>query len=99
MDEFAVSMHTPFCSIHAHARPVSMHTPENQAAIKEWLEQGVPWPVKAKVHATRTKTMVATFFDSLVPKGTTVNSVYIVKVLQEFLRQLRKNRLNFQSKE
>ncbi len=48
MDEFVVSMHTPVCSIHAHACPVSMHTPENQAEIKEWLEQGVPGPVKAK---------------------------------------------------
>jgi hypothetical protein len=82
-----------------------MHTPENQAEIKEWLEQGVPGPVKAKVHA-KTKIMVLTFFDSqgvvnnhLVPNGTTVNSVYIVKVLQEFLIQLRKKRLILKSGE
>ncbi len=43
---------------------VSMHTPETKQQSKQWLEKGIPWPVKAKVHATRAKTMVMAFFYS-----------------------------------
>jgi hypothetical protein len=57
-------------------------------------EKGTPGPVKVKVHDTRTKTMVLTFFDSkgmvynnYVLKGQTVN-----EALQKFLRKLRKQR-------
>jgi hypothetical protein len=55
--------------------------------------------VKVKVHNTRTKTMVLTFFDSkgmvynnYVLKGQTVNKEYVIKALQKFLRKLRKQR-------
>ncbi len=30
---------------------VSMNTPETKQQSKQWLEKGVPGPVKAKVHA------------------------------------------------
>jgi hypothetical protein len=78
---------------------VSMHTTETKQQSKQWPEKGVPGPMDSKVHATMTKKMVLTFFDSLgvvynhhVPKGKTVNSVSIVKMLQEFLRKLEKKR-------
>jgi hypothetical protein len=38
-------------------------------------------------------------YNHYVPKGKTVNSTYIVKVLQEFLRQLRKKRPDLESGE
>jgi [histone H3]-lysine36 N-dimethyltransferase SETMAR len=78
---------------------VSMHTPTTKQQSKQWLKKGTPGPVKARVHATRTKTMVLAFFDSkgmvynnYVPKGQTVNKEYVIKALQEFLRKLRKKR-------
>jgi hypothetical protein len=52
-------------------------------------EKGTPGPVKVKIHDTRTKTMVLTFFDykgmvynNYVPKGKTVNKGYSIKALQ-----------------
>jgi histone-lysine N-methyltransferase SETMAR len=78
---------------------VSMHTPTTKQQSKQWLKKGTPGPVKARVHATRTKTMVLAFFDSkgmvynnYVPNGQTVNKEYVIKALQEFLRKLRKKR-------
>ncbi len=57
--------------------------------------------MKAKVCATM---MVLASFDSqgivynhYVPKGKTVNCAYIVKVLQEFLRSLKKKRPTLES--
>ncbi len=85
---------------------VSMHTSDTKQQPKQWLEKGVPGPVKAKVHTTRTKLMVLAFFDSqgvvsshYVPKGKSVNSIYVAKVLLEFLRQLRKKRPNLEAVE
>jgi hypothetical protein len=43
---------------------VSFHTPETKQQSMQWLPKGQPGPVKAKVHATRTKQMVLAFFDS-----------------------------------
>jgi hypothetical protein len=40
---------------------MSMHKLEAKQHPKQWLENGVPGPVVAKAHATRTKTMVLTF--------------------------------------
>lgn len=78
---------------------VSFHTPETKRQSKQWTKKGSPGPLKAKVHATRTKKMVLAFFDSkglvytnIVPKGQTVNSDYIVKVLATFLKQYKKKR-------
>jgi hypothetical protein len=76
-----------------------MHTPITEQQSKQWLKKGTPGPVKARFHATRTKTMVLAFFDSkgmiynnYVPKAQTVNKEYVIKALQEFLRKLRKKR-------
>jgi hypothetical protein len=80
-----------------HCTP--MHTPTTKQQSKQWLIKGTPGPVQAKVHATRTKTMILAFFDfkgmvynNYVPKGQTVNKDYAIKALQEFLRKLRKKR-------
>jgi hypothetical protein len=43
---------------------VSFHTPETKQQFKQWLKEGEPGPIKAKVHATRAKQMVLVFFDS-----------------------------------
>jgi hypothetical protein len=60
---------------------VSMHTPETKQQSKQRLKKGNPGPVKARVNASRAKTMVLAFFDSqgmvymnYVPKGDTVNA-------------------------
>jgi histone-lysine N-methyltransferase SETMAR len=78
---------------------VSFHTPETKQQSMQWLPKGQPGPVKAKVHATRTKQMVLAFFDSkglistnYVPRGSTVNANYIVEALGSFLKILRKKR-------
>ncbi len=78
---------------------VSMHTPETKQQSKPWLKKGTPGPVKARVHASRTKTMVLAFFDSqgmvytnYVPRGSTVNTKYIIRALGTFLKNLRKMR-------
>jgi histone-lysine N-methyltransferase SETMAR len=77
---------------------VSFHTPETKQQSKQWLKKGEPGPIKAKVHATRAKQMVLTFFDAkgliytnYVPKAT-VNVKYIVEALGTFLKVLRKKR-------
>jgi hypothetical protein len=61
------------------------------------MKRGQPGPIKAKVHASRTKQMVMAFFDSkgliytyIVPKGQPVNANHTVTVLGTFLRHLRK---------
>ncbi len=78
---------------------VSFHTPETKQQSMQWLPKGQPGPVKAKVHATRTKQMVLAFLNSkgliytnYVPKGTTVSANYIVEALGTFLKILRKKR-------
>ena len=78
---------------------VSFHTPETKQQSKQWIKKGMPGPLKAKVHATRTKQMVLAFFDSkgliytnYVPRGTTINAIYIVKALGQFMKILRKKR-------
>jgi hypothetical protein len=55
--------------------------------------------LKAKIHASRTKQMLLTFFDSkglfyshIVPKGSPINVKYIVKAPGNFLKQLKKKR-------
>jgi hypothetical protein len=71
----------------------------------QWLEKGVPGPVKAKGHATRIKTLGLVFFfyfqgiayNLYVPTDKTVDSIHIVQFLQEFLRRLKKNRPNLSS--
>lgn len=78
---------------------VSLHTPETKKQSKRWVPKGQPGPIKARVHASRTKLMVIAFFDAkgliytnIVPKGKTVNAAYIVKTLGRFLVNLRQKR-------
>jgi histone-lysine N-methyltransferase SETMAR len=78
---------------------VSFHTPETKRQSMQWLPKGQPGPIKAKVHATRTKQMVLCFFDSkgliytnYVPRGTTVNANYIVEALGKFMRIFKEKR-------
>ena len=75
---------------------VRLHTPETKKQSKRWVPRGQPGPVKACVQASRTKHMVLAFFDTgcliysnIVPKGTAVNSAYILKVLRSFMKKLR----------
>jgi hypothetical protein len=63
---------------------VSFHTPESKMQSKQWTKKGQPGPIKAKVHATRSKVLV--FFDNkglvytnYVSKGRTVNANYVVE--------------------
>jgi hypothetical protein len=79
---------------------VSFHTPETKQQSMQWLPKGQPGPVKAKVHATRTKPMVLAFFNSMglvytnyMPRGTSVNANYIVEALGTFMKILRRKRL------
>jgi hypothetical protein len=58
-----------------------MHTPETKSQSNQWLKKWAPGPVKAKIHASRTKQMVMAFFDSqgmvytnYVPRGKTMNA-------------------------
>jgi hypothetical protein len=78
---------------------VCYHTPETKRQSKQWVKRGQPGPIKATVHASRTKQMVMAFFDSkgliythIVPKSQPVNVNHIVTVLCMFLRHLRKKR-------
>jgi Transposase (partial DDE domain) len=79
-----------------------MHTQEAQQQFKQLLKKRKPGPVKAKVHASRTKNMVLTFFDSQgvicnnhVQQGQTVNSDCSAMALLKFFRHLQKKRLEF----
>ena len=83
MDKLAASMHS------AYSR--------NKAAVQAVAKKGTPGPVKAKVHATRTKTMMLVFFNSqrmvytnYVPKGDSVNGNFISGALRTFLKHLKK---------
>jgi [histone H3]-lysine36 N-dimethyltransferase SETMAR len=78
---------------------VSFHTPETKRQSMQWLPKGQPGPIKAKVHATRTKQMVLCFFDSkgliytnYVPRGTTVNANYILDALGRFMKIFKQKR-------
>jgi histone-lysine N-methyltransferase SETMAR len=78
---------------------VSYHTPQTKRQSKQWIEKGKPGPIKARVHASRTKQMLLAFFDSksfvynhIVPNGTALNTNYILVVLGKFMVHLRKKR-------
>ena len=78
---------------------VSLHTPETKRQSMQWIKKGEPGPIKARVHATRSKVMVLAFFDqkgvvytNYVPKGVTVNAAYILKILPIFIKKLRLKR-------
>jgi histone-lysine N-methyltransferase SETMAR len=94
---------------------VSFYTPEFKMQSKQWTKRGKPGPIKAKVHATRSKQMVLAtrskqmvlaFFDNegliytnYVLKGQTVNANYIVEALSKFLATFKKKRPNMAAQE
>jgi [histone H3]-lysine36 N-dimethyltransferase SETMAR len=85
---------------------VSFHTPETKQQSKQWVKKGQPGPIKARVHATRSKQMVLVFFDSqgviytdYVPKGDSVNSQYIIEALSRFLKIFKQKRPNTASQD
>ncbi len=43
---------------------ISFHTPEMKKQSMQWVKKGQPGPIKARVHATRSKQMVLMFFDA-----------------------------------
>jgi hypothetical protein len=78
---------------------VSYHMPEMKKASKQWIKKGLPGPIKAKVHASRTKQMLLAFFTSkgliythIIPRGSTINANYILKAMGKFLVHLKKKR-------
>jgi histone-lysine N-methyltransferase SETMAR len=87
------------CIVTMDETMVSYHTPETKKQSKQWIPKGQPGPLKARVHASRTKQMVAAFFDSrgliythIVPKGAAINAAYTIKVLGKFLEHFKKKR-------
>jgi hypothetical protein len=78
---------------------VCYHTPQSKKQSQQWIEKGQPGPIKAKVQASQSKQMLLTFFNSkgliykhIIPGGSTVNTAYIVKVLDIFMRHFKKKR-------
>jgi hypothetical protein len=43
---------------------VCHHTPETKKQSMQWVKKGQPGPLKARVHASRTKQMLLAFFDN-----------------------------------
>jgi histone-lysine N-methyltransferase SETMAR len=87
------------CIVTMDETMVSYHTPETKKQSKQWIKKGQPGPIKARVHASRTKQMLLAFFDSkgliytnIVPRGSMVNATYIVKALGTFMQHLKKKR-------
>ena len=78
---------------------VCYHTPKTKKQSKQWLKKGLPGPIKAKVHACRTKQMVMAFFHSkgliytlIIPRGATINAAYTMKVLRLFMQNFKSKR-------
>jgi len=78
---------------------VSLHTTESKIMLKQWVEKGQPFPIKARVHASPNKIMVLAFvyskgltYTNNVPHGTTNNSAFIIKALQVLMKGLRQKR-------
>jgi hypothetical protein len=87
------------CIVMMDETMVSYHTPETKKQSKQWIPKGQPGPLKARVHASRTKQMVVAFFDSrgliythIVPRGASINVTYTIKVLGKFLEHFKKKR-------
>ncbi len=78
---------------------VSYHTPKTKKQGKQWIPRGQPGSLKARVHASLTKQMVVAFFDlrsmiytHIIPRGTSINTDYTIKVLGTFLEHFKKKR-------
>jgi hypothetical protein len=75
------------------------HMPQRKKQSQQWIKKGQPGPIKAKAQASLTKQLMLASFDSsglvyshILPRGSTVNAAYIVKVLNVFMKHLRKKR-------
>lgn len=78
---------------------ISFTTPETKEQSRQWIRKGSRPPTKALVTRSEKKVMVIPFFDSegliytnYVPKNTTVNANYFIKVLGHFLKALKVRR-------
>jgi hypothetical protein len=78
---------------------VCYHMPQSKKQSQQWIEKGLPGPIKAKVQASRSKQLLLAFFNSkgliythIVPRVSTINAAYIVKVLDVFMRHFKKKR-------
>ncbi len=94
------------CIVTMDKTMVSYYTPETKNQSKQWQEKGQPEPIKARVHANRTKQMLLAFFDNkgliytnIMPRGSIVNANYIMKALGTFRKHLRKKRPEMVSEE
>jgi hypothetical protein len=65
---------------------ICYHTSKKKEQSQQWIKKGQQSPMKAKVHANRTKEMLLAFFYNkgliylhIVPRGSTVNAAYIIK--------------------
>jgi hypothetical protein len=74
---------------------VSFYTPETKKQ-SQWIEKGKPGPINATLHVSRNKQLVMVIIDSqgliythIIPKGSKINAIYIVKVLSIFIKKLR----------
>jgi hypothetical protein len=43
---------------------ILFHTPETKKQLMQWVKKGQPGPIKAHVHASRSKQMVFVFFNA-----------------------------------
>jgi hypothetical protein len=68
------------------------YTPERKKQSKQWIEKRKPGHIKAWVHTSPTKQLVA-YLQHIVPRGCKANAISMVKVLGIFTKNLRKNRL------
>jgi hypothetical protein len=63
------------------------------------MKKGEPGQLKTGVHARRTNQMLLAFFDSeglisvhIMPRGASINFIYIIKVLGNFMKWLKNKR-------
>jgi hypothetical protein len=73
---------------------VSMHKLEAKQHPKQWLENGVPRPVIAKAHGTRTKTMVLTFLTPRESCTTTMSPRAKLSTLSAYSKCYKSSRGN-----
>ncbi len=102
--DFIAAIHRRFksmldCIVTMDKTMVSYHTPETKKQSKQWIPKDQPGPIKARVHASRTKQMVMTFFLLTGPhhivtsRGTALNATYTIKALGKFLEHFKKKTL------
>ena len=78
---------------------VFYHIPETKKQSKQSVKKGSPGPIMCKTQASRVKQMVLAFHDregliytNMVPRGTTVNAVYIISDLKVLMKRMKQKR-------